>query len=135
MDSRYSAEENVRAAEITYLPGGTFAAPDNALGKGNWTPVSIPFRKYPGDGQAVAGRQVESILPLSIAATRSKDPYATLGLFDGVPDANPAFMNQRVTSKRKSYLPPEQFPVFQPYPDPPVTWTMYTGTPTRFDMR
>lgn len=135
MDSRYSAEENIRAAQITYLPGGTFAVPDNSFGTGKWAPVSVPFRRYPGNDQAYAGRQVESILPLAVAATHSTDTYATLGLFDGVPDANPAFMNQRVTSKRKSYLPPEQFSVFQSYPDPPVVWKTSVGAPSRFDMR
>lgn len=135
MDSRYSAEDNIRAAKITYVPGGTFAVPDNAFGDGNWTPGSIPSRRYATDGQTMAGRYADAILPLSIAATQSTKPYATLGLFDGVPDANPAFMNQRVTSKRKSYLPPEQFPVFQPYPDPPVTWKTWVGAPSRFDMR
>lgn len=123
----------MRAAEITYLPGGTLAIPDNDLGRGKWETKNIPFRRP--DPPAFPGRYAESILPLSVAATRAIDSYATIPLFDGVQDVNPLFMNQRVTSKRKSYLSPYQPSVFQPYPDPPVTWKAITGAPSRFDMR
>ncbi len=134
MDSRYSADENIRAAQIAYVPGGRLSVPDNALGGGQRTFASVPFPRY-FDGRRYVGRDAESILAASRAATRSADSFATIPLFDGVPDANPAFMNQRVTSKRKSFLPPEQFNVFQPYPDEPVVWTMWIGAPSRFDMR
>jgi hypothetical protein len=134
MDSRYSAEENVRAAEIAYVPGGALSVPDNALGDGRWTLAAVPFPRY-FDGRRQVGRAAESILQRSVAATRSTESFASIPLFDGVPDANAAFMNQRVTSKRKSFLPPEQISVSQPYPDPPPVWQMWIGAPTRFDLR
>ncbi len=134
MDSRYSFHENARAAALTYVPGGpSVIVPDNDLGDGGWVAANIkPKRPTP---PARPGIPAEAILPTVEAAAKSMDPNSIVPLFDGVPCADPLYMNQWVMSKRKTFLPPEQFNVYQPYPDPPVTWRPIAGAPSRFDGR
>ncbi len=134
MDSRYSFNENARAAALTYLPAGsTIVVPDNDLGDGGWVAANIkPKRLEP---PARPGIPVEAIVPTVEAAAKSMGPNSIVPLFDGVPNADPRFMNQWVMSKRKTFLPPEQFNVYQPYPEPPVTWQPISGVPSRFDGR
>jgi len=134
MDSRYSVRENARAATLSYVPSGApLIVPDNDFGDGGWVAANIkPERPTP---PARPGIPLDVFVRESTLATKSLGPNSIVPLFDGVPGADPAYMNQWVMSKRKTFLPPEQFNVYQPYPDPPVVWKTWVGAPSRFDGR
>lgn len=132
MDSRYSVHENARAAALRYIPGGrSVIVPDNDFGDGGWVAANLKPGKLAPPPRP--GIPLEAISQASILATRSVGPNSIVPTFDGVQGATK--LNQWVMSKRKTFLPPEQFSVFQPYPDPPVVWKTMIGAPTRFDDR
>lgn len=136
MNSRLGTFENIRAAELTYVPGDAkpdLIVPDDRFGDGRWVVYANPFFRRDAAGAFAASPSGKIYREYETVAHRI-EPVAKVPTFEGVRDVDPAFMDQRVVSKRKSYLPEEEFDKFgsETYPDPPVLWQTTIGDPGRF---
>ena len=131
MNSRLSAAENMRAIKLAYIPAGEMLAVPNNEGRGEW----IKFDAKPKTTRTFA-RFVESPSAMlgaykTIAADLA--PIGYVPTFSHVPGVDPVFMNQRVMTKRKSYLPVVEFDKFRSelYPQAPPLWKTSIGEPAR----
>lgn len=131
MNSRLTATENMRAIKLAYIPAGKMlAVPDNE-GGGEWR----KFDPEP-ESQTMSRIAESSSTMLGAYKTIARDrgaPVAYVPTFSQVPDVDPGFMNQRVVTKRKSYLPVVAFDNFKSelYPRAPPLWTTSVGDPAR----
>jgi hypothetical protein len=130
MNSRLTAAENMRAIKLAYIPAGEMlAVPDNE-GGGEWRkfdpkPESQTLPRIAESPQTMLGAYKKIAI--------DRPPVAYVPTFSQVPDVDPGFMNQRVVTKRKSYLPVVAFDNFKSelYPQAPPLWKTSVGDPAR----
>lgn len=129
MDSRLTAAENMRAIKLAYIPaGGTLVVPNNG---GEW--IKVDAKAPPPEPGFRMAQSPQTMLRAYKKIAADRAPIGYVPMFDQIPGADPGFMNQRVMTKRKSYLPVVEFDKFKSelYPRAPPLWKTSIGEPAR----
>lgn len=134
MDSRVSAPYNIRAAQIRMIPGGPGGIPINSYEGGEPSVKILPIEMIPNKQEVICGAPRLS----DIGATReylvekyTRTAYAKDNVFTGVLDTKN--MNAQYTKVPGSYYETRNFDIIgsEKYPEPPILYNFYNGTPTR----
>lgn len=129
MNSRLSVAENLRAIKLAYIPAGEMlAVPDNG---GEWIKFDAKAPLPPPGSRIAVSPQTMLGAYKKIAADHA--PIGYVPTFSQIPGVDPGFMNQRVMTKRKSYLPVVEFDKFKSelYPQAAPLWKTSIGEPAR----
>ena len=131
MNSRLSAAENMRAIKLAYIPAGEMLAVPNNEGGGEWIEFDARPRSRPPPPRIAESPQTMLGAYKKIAADHA--PIGYVPTFSQIPGVDPGFMNQRVVTKRKSYLPVVEFDKFtsELYPQAAPLWKTSIGEPAR----
>lgn len=130
MNSRLTAAENLRAIKLAYIPaGGVLAVPDNE-GRGEWVRFDA---KAPPPSRIRIAESPSTMLGAYKKIAADHAPIGYVPTFSQIPGVDPGFMNQRVVTKRKSYLPVVEFDKFKSelYPQAAPLWKTSIGEPAR----
>lgn len=130
MNSRLTAAENQRAIKLTYIPttGGMLAVPNNG---GEW--IKFDAKASPSEPGFRIAQSTKTMLGAYKKIAADHAPIGYVPTFSQIPGVDPGFMNQRVTTKRKSYLPVVEFDKFKSelYPQAAPLWKTSVGEPAR----
>jgi hypothetical protein len=130
MNSRLTAAENMRAIKLAYIPAGEMlAVPDNE-GRGEW--IRFDAKAPPPSSFRIA-ESPSTMLGAYKKIAADHAPVGYVPTFSQIPGVDPGFMNQRVVTKRKSYLPVVEFDKFKSelYPQAAPLWKTSIGEPAR----
>lgn len=129
MNSRLTAAENMRAIKLAYIPmGQMLTVPDDG---GDWIKFDAKAPP-PGPGFRIA-ESPSTMLGAYKKIAADHAPIGYVPTFSQVRGVDSGFMNQRVVTKRKSYLPVVEFDKFKSelYPQAAPLWKTSIGEPAR----
>jgi len=128
MNSRLTAAENMRAIKLAYIPAGEMLAVPND--GGDWIRFDA---KAPSSSRVRIAESPSTMLGAYKKIAADHAPIGYVPTFSQVRGVDPGFMNQRVVTKRKSYLPVVEFDKFKSelYPQAAPLWKTSVGEPAR----
>ena len=134
MDTRLSAAYNIRAAQITMIPGGAAGIVMNVAegGESRWEQYPAPKQKPVDTGMCI----VPAMSDIAMLREKCVEKYVTQPWEKGTTYTkvlNADKLNQEYSRVTGANYPDENFDIIgsEKYPEPPVYWQMFPGANSR----